>query len=831
MKYIFFVLVIISFFSLSYSQVICTDSLIQGQGGIQGIFALNCEVFDRTQQIFLITGDNYVTLLTSDSMTNTITGCFSLASNENLNLHNANSIVHKENSEFFYVKADNEITVFKINSTATSFQKVQSFKSIDTIGYSSANHLALSEDGLNLYCINNRFGTDLISIFSVNNLTGNITLTNIVENGVNGIQHLDGVCFIKCSHDDNYLFVCTNGETDKTVHIFNRSTAQNNLDWVQTLSANDSIITPLLIEDSYDNNYLYVYDYDGLIRYERDNETGIVNFTEKIRYFKTEPGFEMANSMTISNNDSNLYMSGWSCILCFSRNISSGSLEFIGPIHDESTLSNIKDIKCIDNNKFLCTVSFNTNSLVLYRIDKPTGMLLYFTRIYNGYGIVSGLDAGFEILTSSSGKNFYIVCNANETYAASYDLTNDGKLSFQGMLANDSVIEVLPYRMPSCATITPDNKYIYVGSAYYDLALTTIQIDEFNGGLKPISFINEDSLGIVSEVGYTSLECSIDGKFLYGATDSTILCFSVDKNTGKILLVSVYNIENNGSNGLASVNKIVISNDGKNIYTLSGSAFKPYGLTVYNRDSITGEISFVETKTDVDLQTSWPNSLAISNDGLNIYVFGSNITSYLRNPENGRLNLTRVYPTEYFSNSIPTINYLHDASLSDNGKYLATLSYYASAIVFFERENESDSISFENTYLSNSEGIGRLYEVKAIQYIPGSNHFVVLSYDKLSSFTYNVPLIIIDKPEREQENIRIYPNPTKQNISIHFDDFPEKILNISILDFKGQILQSEIFMNVSENDIIIPLGNLKSGLYIITIQSQDFIVTRKFLKL
>jgi 6-phosphogluconolactonase (cycloisomerase 2 family) len=828
MKRSFLFIVTISLLAGSVaSQVTCIDSLIQGQGGVQGIYNPICQVYDTTNQYFLVCGNNYLTMLKSESL-NSFQTAYTIQSNATINLGNASSLVLAKDGRFCYVKADDEIVVFGINTEPPLIEKIQSFKSFDTLGYSFTHNLSMSADGKSLYCINDMFA-DIISVFDVDTISGHISLAHIVKNGVDGIQNLNGLNFITCSRDDDYLYVSVFSEVDSTVQIFKRDKENNDLDWIQTLDSGDSIFVPSLITESADGKYVYVYDYNCLLQFERDSETGLLTLVEKTPPFTEIPGFSFVFSMTMGNNDSNIYLAGDHMVIIFSRHADTGKLELSGCYNDENIFSDIWDIKCIQNESLLCVVSFSNSSLVFLNIDPLSGSLSFNTQVYNGCMVISGLDTGFKIIPSDN-KYFYILSNANTSYLESFRINNEGKLTYLGMLSNDDVIEALPYRMPSCAVITPDHSYIYVGSAYYDLAITTIQIDGDNGRLLPKYFLNEDSLGINSEVGYTSLVCSHDGKFLYGAADSSIYCYSINTLNGKLSLVSTYNVVSNGSNGLRSIIEIRISLDNKNLYAVSGSAFSQYGFSVYGRNQETGAITFVETEENDDLLTSQPSSFLISGDGMNLYAFGSSINSFDRIASTGKLFLTNTYNSEYYSDGIPAINYLRCASISHDGMYVSALSPGGPAIINLHRSTESGLLFLDNAYLSKTPGIGRLSEVSSIAYIPETNYFMVLSAGKLSSFINDasgtaLPELISD------DDFIIYPNPATQCIYIHSKNSKDINLHIQVFDNTGRCVIMGTDSYAEENDIYIPVNNLEHGVYFLSIETAKSITLKKFIKL
>ncbi|NOZ47213.1 MAG: T9SS type A sorting domain-containing protein [Chlorobi bacterium] len=78
----------------------------------------------------------------------------------------------------------------------------------------------------------------------------------------------------------------------------------------------------------------------------------------------------------------------------------------------------------------------------------------------------------------------------------------------------------------------------------------------------------------------------------------------------------------------------------------------------------------------------------------------------------------------------------------------------------------------------------------------------------------------------EIKTFSVFPNPTFGNINISSDDFFDKDLKIELVNLNGQVIFSSYF-NSSKTDYNIDLPDISKGLYIIKIQCDDFIKTKK----
>ena len=99
------------------------------------------------------------------------------------------------------------------------------------------------------------------------------------------------------------------------------------------------------------------------------------------------------------------------------------------------------------------------------------------------------------------------------------------------------------------------------------------------------------------------------------------------------------------------------------------------------------------------------------------------------------------------------------------------------------------------------------------------------SIDAGASFSLNCgsPCSVGINENNINNNITIYPNPVKDQLTITTEN--EKINSIKIMDVTGKILQ--VF---TENTTTINVADLAKGLYILQIQTEKGIGTKRFIK-
>ena len=83
---------------------------------------------------------------------------------------------------------------------------------------------------------------------------------------------------------------------------------------------------------------------------------------------------------------------------------------------------------------------------------------------------------------------------------------------------------------------------------------------------------------------------------------------------------------------------------------------------------------------------------------------------------------------------------------------------------------------------------------------------------------------------KDENNFTIYPNPTKGIINIQFDKASiSENLNIKVFDTVGNLVFVRDKAEIRNNNIVLHLESLISGIYFIVIQKKDSISTKKLI--
>lgn len=166
------------------------------------------------------------------------------------------------------------------------------------------------------------------------------------------------------------------------------------------------------------------------------------------------------------------------------------------------------------------------------------------------------------------------------------------------------------------------------------------------------------------------------------------------------------------------------------------------------------------------------------------------------------------------------------------------------ALIDFDRIESSLTLTEYRIYRSNDnvdyELVGTLpyepemnhYQYSDMSNISGTHYYRVSAYyavtDCESEFGLAanssddfVPVDITSIGENSNEHVKIYPNPAKDKLNVKV----EQMISLSIINIMGQTIYTQ---EVNSDETIVELENLESGLYLLSIETKNGIITRQF---
>jgi len=176
--------------------------------------------------------------------------------------------------------------------------------------------------------------------------------------------------------------------------------------------------------------------------------------------------------------------------------------------------------------------------------------------------------------------------------------------------------------------------------------------------------------------------------------------------------------------------------------------------------------------------------------------------------------LTTVYGLAY-DGVTPSGPYLwaFDQTVAGTGATLVQLSM-TGVPTGLTHDTQTDLTGAPNTGLGGGVFVSSTFS-------PGVNTIGGLSQG-VSLFAYQID-DLADMETNHSSTLQIYPNPVESNLSIQTN--ATNITQINIYSVTGQVI-----MNVASNDKIIDVSNLTQGIYLLQIQTENGIVTERFVK-
>ncbi len=77
-------------------------------------------------------------------------------------------------------------------------------------------------------------------------------------------------------------------------------------------------------------------------------------------------------------------------------------------------------------------------------------------------------------------------------------------------------------------------------------------------------------------------------------------------------------------------------------------------------------------------------------------------------------------------------------------------------------------------------------------------------------------------------NINVFPNPVNENIYINIDMKDNSDVSVRIIDLLGHLVYSTEVNNTTAQ-LQIPANDLKNGLYFVSVQTGDQVITKKIM--
>lgn len=598
-------------------------------------------------------------------------------------------------------------------------------------GLTSAQSVAVSPDGNNVYAVGNF--DDALVTFDRSHVNGTLTYLNMHKDGLGGVDGLDAPFMVKVSPDGKHVYVTATD--DQAISIFERNQTTGLLTFKSKMT-DPSLNVVLGFDISSDGNHIYAAGHvDGkVVVFSRNATTGLLTYVEAIQdNVNFVDGLSGAFSVFVSPDGNNVYVTGVydNAVAIFERDATAGTLTFMGIQQDGQNgvdfLEFPFNVSGSADGNYIYVLGANDNAINVFERNPTNGILTFKEAQVEGNVGVDGMNYPVHIAVGPDGNHVYTAANGSGA-AVVFKKENDGSLSFTENQQSGTG-GVTGLGKPYSLTVSPDGKNVYA-AAYDDNSVVMFSRSETTGDLTYIDMLKDDENGVDGLYRAYSITVSPDGKHAYatGNNDDALVVFDRDEITGELTFVEKIKDNIAGVDGLNGARFVTVSDDGNYVYV---AAYYDDAISVFHRNAATGELSYIQIVKDgvngVD-GLNGANSFAISADGNFAYATGyadDAIVSFSRNPADGTL----VFIEEY-KNGLDNVNGLngaHSAVVSDDGKSLYVCGYNDNSVTAFSRNTSTGKLTFVEMYKDGVNGVDGLTGARAVALNPDGTHFYAVS--------------------------------------------------------------------------------------------------------
>jgi 6-phosphogluconolactonase (cycloisomerase 2 family) len=628
---------------------------------------------------------------------------------------------------------DNDLSVWRRHPDSGTLSFIERFRDGDGIdGLDDARSVAVSPDGSSVYVAGHQ--DDSLVVFGREPGTGRLTYLEIHEDGVAGVNGLNGAQTVLVSSDDLHVYVCS--RASDAVALFDRNPSTGLLSYKTYYLDGSGDVEGLFgahgLALSPDGNHLYAtgeYD-DAITVFERSPTTGYLTFAEV--HTDSDPGvdgLDGAASVAVSADGANVYVASIdeSAIAVFERSPTTGRLTFVEAHKDGvgvvDGLDRARSITISADGAYVyATGSGTDHAVAIFSRDPGNGSLGYEGIVQDSVGGVYGLRNPYYMALGPSDGHLYVPARSPGALVVFRRDPGTGMLDLTEVEPSGDGLE-------GAVGMAAVGRCLYV-AGNNDNAVASLRGDVVSGRLAYQG--EQDNWSIEGLEGARAVAVTSDGRHAYvaGHDDDAVAVLDVFPTCEAPEFRMAYTDGVDGVVGLQGPQDLKLSPNDAHLYVASEQSD---AVVTFRRDSVTGELEYVDMlEDDVDADgLDGAFALAVSPDGKNLYVaghFDSAVVVLGRNPATGRLSYRH-----HIADGDGGADWLKGASgvaVSPDGAHVYVAGRTDNAVVIFERAGSSGGdLTYVGDVRDGIGGVDGLAGARAVAVSPDGRQVYVVGQD------------------------------------------------------------------------------------------------------
>ena len=397
------------------------------------------------------------------------------------------------------------------------------------------------------------------------------------------------------------------------------------------------------------------------------------------------------------------------------------SMQFVEATYGGPILDDLTGLAGSPDGKHLYATGYWNGVIAVYGRDSGTGQLTLTQTQRDGVNGVDGLDSVIDAIVSPDGKNLYAVGDWNDGLAAFSRDTTSGQLTFMEVHKEDGVVDGLDGAMD--VVVSPDNRHVYVAD-YVGDSVAIFSRNLTSGGLSYAAVVRDGIDGVDGIYGASGISISPDGGYLYVAGYlGTLTVFARNSVSGELTFIESHLDDAEGVEGIDGAYRLTMSADGDHLYV---AGTYDDAVALFDRDGSTGRLTFVQAVvdgTDGISGLSGALDVAISADGARLYAsgwFDDSLVVFSRNPDTGVLTYRQTLLDD--TNGVDGLLGAFSLVVSPDDTHVYVAGEYDNGVGIFAWNDGVQQLEFVDMQQDRYQDADGLHGVVSVAVSPDGRH-------------------------------------------------------------------------------------------------------------